>query len=160
MIGILTGPTGSGKTTQLEKWVADKENVAGILMPVLAGERYLYSIYTGKLVPVETGEDSPPDQVVKIGKFIFSRRVFDWGNKEIIAGFNDRRTVIIDEIGPLELNGEGFAPALHTILANKNRLNEIDLILVVRDGLVDQVTEYFKITEYDVIASPEQTEII
>ncbi|MCK5005634.1 MAG: hypothetical protein KAS21_11115, partial [Candidatus Aminicenantes bacterium] len=100
MVIIFTGPIGSGKTTQLEEWVKTQNNIAGILMPVLEGERHLYSIYSRKLVPVEIREEASSDEIIKIGKFKFSKKVFDWGNKEILSGFEENNSIIIDEIGP------------------------------------------------------------
>ena len=151
MIYIMTGPIGSGKTTQLENRTAGKKGIAGILMPVIAGERHLYSIHADKLVPVEICEGESSDEVVIIGKYTFSGKVFDWGNREIVTGFKKNKMIIIDEIGPLELNDGGFSPALKAILKDKQRLIEVDLILVIREGMVEQVLNNFRIREYKIL---------
>ncbi len=153
MVIIFTGPIGSGKTTQLEKWVKTQNNISGILMPVLEGERHLYSIYSRKLVPVEINEESSSDEIIKIGKFNFSKKVFDWGNKEILAGFKENNTIIIDEIGPLELSGKGFYTSLDHLLKIKEKNDDLVLILVIREGMIESVTKYFKIEEYSSVFS-------
>ncbi|MCK4890306.1 MAG: hypothetical protein KAS97_10270 [Candidatus Aminicenantes bacterium] len=153
MVIIFTGPIGSGKTTQLEEWVKTQNNIAGILMPVLEGERHLYSIYSRKLVPVEIREEASSDEIIKIGKFKFSKKVFDWGNKEILSGFEENNSIIIDEIGPLEMDGKGFALSLKKILGNRKNLSETVLILVVREGMVEQITKHFNINEYSSVSS-------
>ena len=153
MVIIFTGPIGSGKTTQLEEWVKTRKNIAGILMPVLEGERHLYSIYSRKLVPVEIREESSSDEIIKIGKFNFSKKVFDWGNKEILTGPEENNTIIIDEIGPLELEKAGFYYSLKHILDNKDKLRNMNLILVIREGMVEQITNYFNIDEYRSVSS-------
>lgn len=153
MIIIFTGPIGSGKTTQLEEWVKTQRDIAGILMPVLEGERHIYSIKSGKLVPVEVREESFPDEIIRIGKFNFSKKVFDWGNREILTGLEENNIIIIDEIGPLELDKKGFFPSLNKILEDRKYLKEKTLILVIREGMVDRITNHFNINEYSSVSS-------
>jgi nucleoside-triphosphatase THEP1 len=49
--------------------------------------------------------------------------------------------LVVDEIGPLELKGQGFHDVLRELLQKRKE----NIILVVREGLVQQVTEHFKI---------------
>ncbi|MEN8223600.1 MAG: nucleoside-triphosphatase [Acidobacteriota bacterium] len=153
MIYIFTGPIGSGKTTQLEKWVKTQDNAGGILMPVCNGERHLFSILSKKLVPIEIKGEAAPDEIVKVGKFSFSKKVFDYGNSEILRSIDAADTVIIDEIGPLELSGKGFFTSLKTIFEDKKRFNVIDLVLVIREGLVELTTENFGLKDYSIITN-------
>lgn len=158
MIYILTGAIGSGKTTRLEKWAEKEKSISGILMPVLDGERHLYSISSGKLVPVEIRGDESPDEIVRIGKFNFSKKIFSWGIDEILNGFRDSNTIVIDEIGPLELAGEGFAPAIKQVFKSKTKISEKRIILVIREGMVEQVTNFFSIGDYAVIKNLSEIE--
>jgi len=154
MVIIITGPIGSGKTTQLEEWVKTQKNIGGILMPVRSGKRFFFNISSGEEYPAEA--DDKETDIIGIGKFRFSARSFNRANGEILNSFENFCTVIIDEIGPLELNGKGFAPVLRTILEDKNRLNEIDLILVIREGMVEPVTDHFKIIDFDIVSSTRE----
>lgn len=153
MIYILTGAIGSGKTTRLEKWAEKEKSISGILMPVLDGERHLYSISSGKLVPVEIRGDESPDEIVRIGKFNFSKKIFNWGIDEILKGFRESNTIIVDEIGPLELSGEGFAPAIKQIFKSKTKILEKRIIFVIREGMVEQVMDHFNISKYLILSS-------
>lgn len=153
MIYIFSGPIGSGKTTRLEKWVKGRKDVSGILMPVLDGIRFIYSISSQKLFPIEADKNEDPQKVVNIGKYYFSKELFDWGNEEIIkSAETGEEILIIDEIGPLELRGEGFAPALKKVLDIFSE-KEKTLLLVIREELVDEAAKYFKIKEYTLVRS-------
>lgn len=73
------------------------------------------------------------------GRFLFDP---DGMNKAVkaILDFQDSDLTVIDEIGPLELQGEGFWPALSAL-----RKNDQPVLIVVREGLVDPVIQ--KISE-------------
>ncbi len=148
MIYILTGPIGSGKTTKLEKWVKKQKSVGGILMPVIEGKRHLYSIHSGELIPVELKDDVSTDEVIKIGKYRFSKNVFEWGNREILNAYDKHEIVIIDEIGPLELNGKGFYSSLTYIFSDPAKIESKKTVIVVRKGFVEKVTGFFSIKNF------------
>lgn len=134
----------SGKTTALMQWVKDKKKMAGILSPVVNEERMFYNITDGtyfKMLATENEESLP------VGKYIFSKAAFDKANNILLAEKN--KFIIIDEIGPLEFMGKGFADTLKNILQQKNYTN---LLLVVREGLVDDVVEYFNIDEIELLS--------
>lgn len=153
MIYVFSGPIGSGKTTRLEKWIKGREDVSGILMPVLDGIRFIYSISSKKLFPIDADKNEDPEKIVNIGKYFFSKELFDWGNEEIIkSAETGEEILIIDEIGPLELRGEGFAPALRKVLDIFSQKGKI-LVIVIRKGLVEEVTGHFRISEYTLLPS-------
>ncbi len=151
MVIIFTGPIGSGKTTKLENWVNGRSDTGGILMPVRSGGRYFQQIRSGEEYPAEA--DMGDDNVIVIGKYRFSADAFIRANSEIMKGFGKYNNIVIDEIGPLELQGKGFAPSLFNIVNNKRRMSQTDIFLVIREGLVKDIVEYFKITDFEVIFS-------
>ena len=55
----------------------------------------------------------------------------------------DSHVIVIDEAGPLELRGEGWAGRISELL----KLNEWQIILVVRKSLVDEVIRKFGIKD-------------
>ena len=55
--------------------------------------------------------------------------------------------LVIDEIGPLELEGGGFCEVLKEILSKR----EGKILLVVRETLLEKVKEYFRIEEAQLI---------
>lgn len=136
---ILTGEIQSGKTTALQQWVQGK-NAVGILSPVVEGERFLYNIQQDSHIafqsPVSTVE------TISIGRFHFYQKAFDQAN-EILQQKTDAAWLIVDEIGPLELRDQGFAPALKILLADLT----INILIVVRSSLVGEVKEKFSLQD-------------
>ncbi|HOY97464.1 MAG TPA: nucleoside-triphosphatase, partial [Catalimonadaceae bacterium] len=57
------------------------------------------------------------------------------------------RFFIIDEIGPLELRNEGFAAFLRTALSFLENHPEKNLILVIRNSLVESALNHFQIRD-------------
>jgi len=148
MINIYTGPIRSGKTTKLEKWVLEMKDVCGILMPVIKGVRHIYSISSGRYFRVEAEVDDSEEEVIRIRKFRFSKKAFNLANREIEESLKGNcRIIIVDEIGPLELNGSGFYSSFRKIIDSGNR----DILAVVREGLVKDVVSFFNINKYKVV---------
>ncbi len=141
---IVTGPINSGKTTRLMDWCKNRKDVYGILTPKINGKRVFVDVATGDQFEMEAQENE--ENVLSIGKYIFSVAGFDRA-KNILRNATNRKNgwLIIDEVGPLELKGEGFGEEL------KELLNSIDdsfkVIIVVRESLVEQVVTYFEIAE-------------
>lgn len=144
-ITILTGTKASGKTTMLMDFCDDCNGIAGILTPVINAERVFYDISKRVFFAMEYKAVVIDDKPVAVGKYIFSNNAFEQASAIIDCAV--ATTIIIDEIGPLELNNKGFARTLSNLL-KKDMLN---LLLVVREGLVEDVVKYFGIIKADVI---------
>ncbi len=142
-IAILTGPTFSGKTGCLARWAAARQDVAGLLSPDGPDGRHFVDLVSGESVPMEARADEP--EMVAVGRFRFRAAAFDWANERLFAAASDvrRPIIVIDEIGPIELRGEGLRPGLEAALA---RLDS-PLVLVVRESLVDAVRQAFAIPQ-------------
>ena len=60
-------------------------------------------------------------------------------------------TIIIDEIGKLELKDEGFEPGVTALLNKFNNTNlQAELILVVRDYLVQDVISKYNLKDIEI----------
>jgi nucleoside-triphosphatase THEP1 len=139
MIYILSAPVQSGKTSSLINWSAARKDVYGILTPVINGKRVFMNAQTKEQFPMEATGD---EETLEVGRFVFSKAGFDKAIQIIREAVNKKGWLIIDEIGPLELRGEGFCEVLKEVLAQRNN----KLLLVVREGLLEQVKEYFGIS--------------
>ena len=149
MIFILTAPIQSGKTTSLISWSANRNDVHGILTPVVGSKRVFMDAKTKEQFPMEaTGEE----ETLVVGRFVFSKAGFDKAIQIIREAINKEGWLIIDEIGPLELRGEGFCNVLKDVLAVRKE----KMILVVREGMTEQVKEYFGIDAVALITGTEQ----
>ena len=144
---ILTGPVETGKTTSLVKWSENRDDVFGILTPVVNGKRTFMNVHARHLFDMEATEEEK--EIVTVGRFIFSKINFDRAMQIIRSAKDKNGWLIIDEIGPMELRGEGFREVLKEIIASGNEKQKI--ILVVREGLVDKVKESFQLKDAVVI---------
>ena len=148
MIFILTSPVQSGKTTSLLQWSAQRNDVQGILTPVIAGKRVFLNVATKEQFAMEaTGEE----EVMTVGKFVFSKTAFDKATQVIRDAVDKEGWLVIDEIGPLELRGEGFCDVFKEVLTKRKK----KLVLVIREGIVNKVIEKFSVIGPEIINNPE-----
>lgn len=148
-IYILTAPVRSGKTTSLISWSEKRNDVHGILTPVVEGKRFFMNAHTGVQFPMEaTGEE----ETISVGRFLFSKTNFEKAIQIIRNAIHKDGWLVIDEIGPLELRGEGFHDVLKEVLMQR----EYKLLLVVREGLSQKVKEQFGIPDAVIINDMQQ----
>ena len=87
--------------------------------------------------------DDKSTELTKIGNYNFLTSVFEWGREELYKAFLQKpKWLIIDEIGPLELRGEGLEPEVSRIL-NDDANDKTNVVLVVRKTLLEKVTEHY-----------------
>ena len=141
-----SGPVHAGKTTRLIQWVNQQKNVDGILAPIIDGYRYLQVIGKGESRQIELDSGSVLQEVVTIGQYTFSENVFSWARKQLLEVFsNNPEWLIIDEIGPLELRNQGLEPAVTEILRSSTSSNSIRILLVIRERILSEVLQHYKI---------------
>lgn len=152
-VSILTGKQGEGKTTLASNIVRILKGknvlVGGILAPGYFddGKRSGFDVLDIKSGIIRTlCNIKNMDSLIKAGPFGFSwdgilsgRKALDMGN------LSDCRVVIIDEIGPLELSGNGWAECIDRISEEYEGI----LLIVVRESLIDDVKlHWFAEIEY------------
>lgn len=154
MIYILAGDIRSGKTSALKEWVPTWDNVKGILCPDDEDERkYLHNIETEDRFPLEVPEKS--DKTISVGKFHFLEDTFKIANFILIKTFDeyDFEFLVLDEIGKLELKGEGIHQAAEYIIQNYESNDDRNLLLVVRTHLVKDIIEHYGIRSFQIVAA-------
>jgi nucleoside-triphosphatase len=137
MVIVITGAIGIGKTTICEKLLAyakkNRFSCGGVLtykttndnriiFNVLNGDRFILASNNGR----KEGPFTP--------RYIFNPAGIDFGIKAIEKGIS-ADILFIDELGPIELMGQGFAPALEKVLASAK-----NSVLVIRKELVSAFT--------------------
>jgi nucleoside-triphosphatase THEP1 len=91
--------------------------------------------------------DNQSGNTISIGKYNFLKKSFEWANEKILDGFNQKpEWMIIDEIGKLELMGEGLDKSIIDALRISAKHNT-KLILVVRDYLLEKVISRYGLNE-------------
>ena len=147
---ILSGPRGQGKTSRLCEYaaaMADRgRTVGGIASPaVYENDRRigydLLDLRSGsrrRLSRIAAEPGSSPT----VGVFQFDDAAINAGNRAIVSALRDGVDVLaIDEVGPLELDGGGWAPGVRLALQSHETPGE--LILVVRPSLLEVLPECF-----------------
>ncbi|MBC7360679.1 MAG: DUF2478 domain-containing protein [Candidatus Aminicenantes bacterium] len=157
MIFVLTGPVHSGKTTFLKKLVEKlKERglqVAGYLSKqVVMGREIdgydLIDLNSGKrqaFLRKSNFQDELPT-----GSFYFLPEGLRVAAAIIRSGV-EAELLIVDEVGPAEISGNGIWPVLLAVI------RQVDCLLVVRDRYLSDFTSLIK-TEPVEIFRPGQTE--
>ncbi|MFO7724265.1 MAG: nucleoside-triphosphatase [Oceanipulchritudo sp.] len=136
---ILSGPIGSGKTTRLQHWVGEQPSARGIVSPVVEGKRRFRHLPGGswREMEAEPGERD----VLATPRYRFSAAAFRWAEACLQEDVRHQPDwIVLDEIGKLELRGEGFASFLKGILADQAVPH---LLLVVRAELLPEVRQQF-----------------
>jgi len=130
-IYILTDKKGIGKTTSLQKWVKNKSNVKGFLSPIVEGKRIFKIIGTNQHIPMETNSRD-----LKIGKYLFDQNSFYKVEEIVLNEFlsGNYSILILDEIGPLEINKNQGFHNLVLRLINSYREYGSKLLFVVRQS--------------------------
>ena len=147
MILLLTGSRDSGKTSFLKRLVetlkSKGESVGGILSlaEMQGGIKKAYfaqDIGTGEIWPLVSEEKFV--EGFDYGRYSFSLEGYRKAGK-VLENSLQSAILIVDEIGPVELLGRGFCDILKDILSRYTG----NLILVVRESLVKEVIEFFRL---------------
>ncbi len=133
------------------QWPADKEHISGFLSPDVNGLRMLYDLKTRVYFPFQVDPlNILAEEIVTIGRFTFYQSAFDLGRRILASALEEQsRLLVIDEVGPLELQGRGFEPMVGEVVrAQQAQQFKGDLLLVVRDGLLEEVIKHYRIARY------------
>jgi len=151
---IITGNKGEGKTTKLKEVVDNLQyrnySVIGFLAPAhfIDGKRKAYDFVdiTSKESHLLCTADPTPE-FQKIGSFYFNYSAIKCG-KELLRNIKSENTIIvIDEIGPFEINGLVWDDSLMHLIKTTNN----SIIITVRKKLLDEVIRKYNLENYSVI---------
>jgi nucleoside-triphosphatase THEP1 len=151
---ILTGPVRSGKTTALTEWSASRD-VGGVLSPDGNGGRVFLDLMTGREEEMEANDPSADDLLV--GRFRFRKAAFDFAKAGLERASQAQKDyIVVDEVGPLELQGLGLDTAVKGLL-KRDKAHAV--IVVVREGLVEAVVNHYDLPHVKVINKEEITQL-
>jgi len=148
-IVIITGDIHQGKTTFAQKIVADllEQNIriAGFLSIGINenGIRTGFNLVDiGSSRHIELCSDKKNEKRLKFGRYYFNSDAISLGN-EILNENNlsDKQLIVIDEVGHLELNGQGWS----NVIENITRSNTVPQFWIVRKSLVQKITRRWNI---------------
>ncbi|KAF0142048.1 MAG: hypothetical protein FD122_1135 [Stygiobacter sp.] len=152
-IKIVTGGIKTGKTTRLMRWAASQKNIDGIFQPVIDEKRFVYHIGSRTLKPLET---SDKENITSIGKYNFSNQTFAWSQKILSdCAAKNLDWIIVDEIGPLELQGKGLEPDVSKLLSDRENI-KAQILCVVRDSILEKFIEHYGLqNDYEIFELKE-----
>jgi nucleoside-triphosphatase THEP1 len=140
MITIVTGDINAYKTTYVEHLMIGRTQADGIL----SKKRFCGDRFDGYDVQhVSSGlranflSLSTPSHA-KIGGFYVQEEGLEWAKALIRKAIDERKLVVIDELGQAELFGRAFYEELMLVFDE-----EADALLVIRKRLLDQFQEKF-----------------
>ena len=143
---LLVGPSGAGKTGLVLELVAGLRDrgvaVGGVVTPrvLVDGTTRGYRVRD-----LATGEETllcsldPPG--IPFRRFFFSPKGIELGNHALERAVR-ARLAVVDELGPLELSGGGFAPGLSSL-----RSAGPPLIVTVRPWLLEEALDWLEIPQ-------------
>jgi nucleoside-triphosphatase THEP1 len=136
-VTVITGSIGAGKTTRAHSYAQQRTGASGILAFGLfeAGAKTGYAAQS-----IRTNErrtllcSHRVEGFFPVGKFFMDPEAFAWANHEILSG-TDAPMIVIDELGPLELEKQGYYDAANTLVNTYSG----ELVLVIRSNIVERM---------------------
>lgn len=155
MIYILHGSINSGKTTRMFELFGNSP--AGTADGFISAKIYKEKEFIGyELVRLSNQQKAALallfneyhndfTEPFRYERFIFAGEAFRWGDSIIkeLSTAESQKDIYIDEIGPIELQGQGFAKSLSLAIAKPN-----NLYITVRTSCVNQFITKFNVTRY------------
>ena len=147
---IITGEIHQGKTTFTQKIVSDLHaqniRIAGFFS-VGINENGMRTGFN--LVDIESSRqielcsDKKNEKLIKFGRYYFNSDAISLGNEILnLDNLSDKQLIVIDEVGHLELNGQGWSNAIENI----SRSNTVPQLWIVRKSLVQKSTRRWNIS--------------
>ncbi len=145
---VVTGPPGSGKTTLCQNYAREWQRlgwrVGGLLCPEVRqdGQRIgsdAHDLLSGQRAPMARLAGDAPFKGYVQGKYVISFEGIRFSRKVLEKALTEKCDfIVIDEVGPLELQGNGLAESVEACISSAS-----NLAIVVRSSLINPFWEYF-----------------
>ena len=138
---LISGVSGVGKTSLCERIVEIAEEkgwkCGGVLCPVAGEGSTAIDLSTGEKEEMATTDSKA--EGIPVGNYIINENGISLGKKAIRNAIeNGSDLVFIDEIGPLEREGDGLFPEAKRAIAT-----EKDVIIIIREKMLDEFITKF-----------------
>lgn len=146
---IVSGPIGIGKTTLLERFCEERNDVGGFLTLAQADYRRLLKFPSNlQSTELNWNESMDKSKKLEVGRFVFNIDSFSTALLKLEEDYlnPDLKYIIVDEIGKLEVERNyGFEPGISKFIKKfKSNNKGKKLIVVVRDSLLELAIDKYK----------------
>lgn len=159
---IISGSSGDGKTSLLKKLIDNLKSKDLNILGFLAEGKWDNNVRSSfDLIEIETNNrlelcsNILNNEWIKEGRFYFNPKAINEG-KLIIEKciLNNPYLIIIDEIGPFELQGKIWAFSFEKLLKSTS----VTIIITAKQKLIPQIISKFNITDFKEILSSTKVE--
>ena len=143
---VVVGDAGTGKTPWVEQLITllqnNNETVDGIISKK---NKETDDKWHHDIVRISTNEKrqlttmNEIDTDIKIGKFYFYKDSITWGNEQLLT-MQKTDWLIVDEVGLLEFDGNGFIPGLQSVVTNF----EGYLVITIRSAIFQHLDNFIE----------------
>ena len=158
MVGIVTGPMNSGKTTRMKALQRKLGGDGFVMLKTMDGNQvksyHAQRLSTGekRLLVLRKGYSHDKfSEKTRIGPYRFDELTLNWVHttmKQLIR--NETTPLFLDEVGNLELCGEGFDATVKILKEARGTL-----YITVRTDLVDRVKRAYSLKNVRIIKGDE-----
>ncbi len=154
-ITIVTGEIDSGKTAWMQSRAEAEGRVSWLSVKVFAEYEFIgYDLHmtpTGGTIPLARADSAggAPSDWFRFRRFWFNPEAFTGAQYFFNRQSAADSTFILDEVGPLEMEGKGFAPLLEKLLKSG-----ASLMLSVRPSLVEEAQRRFSFEAHEIVRLP------
>lgn len=144
---FISGEKNQGKTTFFENLaknlIINKINIAGFVALGIFKNNEKTDFYIKNINSDEKIHLASVNKIsdIKIGKFYFDKKAFEFGEKIINSNVNNSNIFFIDEIGQLEIKNKGWFDIIENLFTYSSKLQ----IWTVRKNLIKKIIHKFAI---------------
>lgn len=145
---IVTGARGAGKTYVCKQVATALRNhgisVGGVLSPRVIDEKRTVGYMISDLISQEErlfAAEKPPG--IKTGRFYINEKGITFACTAIERAICSCCVVFVDEIGPLEISGNGLLLAARKLLAKRSERMAVLPVLIIRPSLITTAEKLF-----------------
>ena len=158
-VHIVTGEINAGKTTRMRDLYRQTAAADGFLSEKRFDREGFCGYHLVRLRSGETMDLALPEaayhgqfsQACRLGRFVFSDEAFRIAEAALaqLCADPEVSAIFLDEVGPLELRGQGFAGTLPALLRSGK-----ELYITVRTGCLQTFIRTYGLAQYQLIPVP------
>jgi len=159
---LLVGPIQTGKSSALQRLFSHREDVRGFITPDGENGREVHILPRGSEPIIPMQAENPSGKTLSIGRYHFYTSAFEAMKSELKQlQRNPAKWNVVDELGKLELKGEGLSPEIDKLIFTwKSRSIDDKLILVIRDELIKKASQTHGLQDFPEISLEDLEEIL